>query len=144
QLFDTRLRVATSAGLDRHAVLFDRLSPDNMSDDETDRPRNHWPRTYRIIESRWQSLELKTFLRGLDALYRQGWERSRPRVRFAGAAPRIRIPQENGPKVDGLAPPGLWRNCYNEEWLRGLDADRRNALSIVEEEYDFSLRREVL
>ncbi|KAJ8454816.1 hypothetical protein ONZ51_g12806 [Trametes cubensis] len=143
ELYDSRLRVVALTGLERHMLLFTRLSPDNMSDDETDRPPFHRPRTYRIIESRWQSLALKTFLRGLDALYRQGWDRSRPRVRFAGAPPRVRIPQEGGPEADGLAPTGLWRNCYDKDWLRTLDADQRNTLEVIDDDYDFSLRREV-
>ncbi|KAI0653768.1 hypothetical protein C8Q70DRAFT_927064 [Cubamyces menziesii] len=143
QLYESRLRVIASTGLERHLLLFDRLTADNMSDDDTDRPAYHLPRTYRIIESRWQSLVLKTFLRGLDALYRQGvWDRSRPRVRFAGASPRVRIPQEGGPEADGCPAAGLWRNCYDEGWLRSLDADQRDVLAIIEEDYDFSLRRE--
>ncbi|KAJ8457610.1 hypothetical protein ONZ51_g11431 [Trametes cubensis] len=144
ELFNARLRVVAQTGLERHTLLFDRLTADNMSDDETDQPAYHWPTTYRIVESKWQSQELKTFLRGLDALYRQGWARSRTRVRLSnsnldGAKPRIRIPQEGGPEADGVPPIGLWRNCYDEGWLRGLAAEQRNALDIVEEDYEFSL-----
>ncbi|KAH9854807.1 hypothetical protein C2E23DRAFT_698627, partial [Lenzites betulinus] len=126
QLFDARLSIIMDTGLDRHLSLFERLSPCNMSGDETDGARRKLPMAYRIVESRWQSDALKTFMRALDAIYR-------------GNPPRTRISRPEGRVEDGYAPRGLWRNCYNEEWLQELAPYHLRALAIENDEYDFDL-----
>ncbi|KAI0827482.1 hypothetical protein BC628DRAFT_1318447 [Trametes gibbosa] len=117
QLYDARLSVIFSMGLSRHSVLFDKLSPRNMSGDETDGTTRKLPMAYRIIESRWQSDVFKTFMRALDAMYRQDWE----------------LPGGNERAT------GLWRNCYSEDWLCSLAPYQRRALNIIDASYDFDL-----
>ncbi|KAI0368827.1 hypothetical protein BV20DRAFT_947330 [Pilatotrama ljubarskyi] len=131
-------------GLERHAILFDRLEPQNMSGDETDGSRRKLPMAYRIIESRWQSDALKTFMRTLDAMYRGAWAKPGPGQRATGGnAPRTRVVRPGGPAEDGHAPVGLWRNCYDRDWLRGLQPYQRRALKIINADYDFDLTPEV-
>ncbi|KAH9846926.1 hypothetical protein C2E23DRAFT_742842 [Lenzites betulinus] len=140
KLFDTRLSVILERGLARHSLLFDRLLPQNMSGDETDGETRALPMVYRIVESRWQSIELKTFLRALDAKYRHGWEKPRPGQRATGGnPPRTRVLREGSRVEDGYAPAGLWRNCYDPDWLRGLEPYQRRALKIIGANYDFDM-----
>ncbi len=99
---------------------------------------------YRIIESRWQSLVFKIFLRALDAKYRAAWEKPKPGKRAVGGnPPRTRISRADGRSEDGYAPPGLWRNCYDSDWLRSLEPYQRRALRIVNSDYDFDLTPEL-
>ncbi|KAI0654539.1 hypothetical protein C8Q70DRAFT_925541 [Cubamyces menziesii] len=130
-------------GLERHSVLFDKLSPQNMSGDETDGPSRKLPMAYRIIEASWQSDALKTFFRALDVKYRRDWEKPKGLQRAKGGnAPRTRITRADGRIEVGYAPCGLWRNCYNEEWLRSLASYQKRALQIVNSDYDFDLTTE--
>ncbi|KAI0655860.1 hypothetical protein C8Q70DRAFT_896200, partial [Cubamyces menziesii] len=140
QLFDARVSVVFYMGLERHSVLFERLSPQNMSGDETDGPQRKLPMAYRIVEARWQSDALKTFFRALDAKYRRDWEKPKGLQRAKGGnPPRTRIARVNGRVEDGYAPRGLWRNCYNADWLRQLASYQRRALQVVDADYDFDL-----
>ncbi|EIW59759.1 uncharacterized protein TRAVEDRAFT_121182 [Trametes versicolor FP-101664 SS1] len=121
-------------GVDRHFALLTRLSPSNMSGDETE-AAEATRRTYRIIKARWQSAALRTFLRALDAKRRDLWENP-PQPRLWWNAPRIRVESANS-EEDGRAPIGLWRNCYDEEWLQALKPEQREALEVVDEDYNF-------
>ncbi|KAI0646433.1 hypothetical protein C8Q79DRAFT_926398 [Trametes meyenii] len=142
-LFDARLAVITEMGLERHMALFDRLLAQNMSGDETDGPQRKLPMIYRIIESRWQSAALKTFLRALDAMYRAAWVTPQPGQRATGGnAPRTRVVRSGGPIEEGYAPAGLWRNCYDQEWLRSLQPYQRRALKVMNADYEFDLTPE--
>ncbi|KAJ8457003.1 hypothetical protein ONZ51_g11788 [Trametes cubensis] len=142
-LFNARLTVILEMGLGRHLILFDRLLPQNMSGDETDGPRRVLPMTYRVVESRWQSVALKSFLRALDAMYREDWERPRHGQRAKGGnPPRTRLIRAGGPVEDGYAPVGLWRNCYDSEWLKNLPSYQRRALKIINADYDFDVTPE--
>ena len=91
--------------------------------------------SYHIIEAAWQSREFKICVRDLDFWnikdfddYGRGG--SRPRCHVAVQEPRV---------VDSPAPAGLWRNCYDPDWLRKLDAPRRRLLRIIDEDFDFTL-----
>ncbi|KAL1938668.1 hypothetical protein VTO73DRAFT_11483 [Trametes versicolor] len=136
RLFSNRLRVVELAGLQHHARLFERMNANNMSGDEWD--EESFPKIYRVVESRWQSNQLKTFLRALDGIYRNNWENSGGH-RLPGLPPRARGVNEGGPVEHGYPPIGLWRNCYDLVWLQGLQPAERDALSVIDEDYDFSL-----
>lgn len=141
---EARLAVVLEQGLSRHALLFDRLLPQNMSGDETDGPKRQLPMVYRVVESRWQSDVLKTFMRTLDVMYRTAWSQSTPGQRATrGNPPRTRIVRAGGRVEDGYPPAGLWRNCYDQQWLRGLQPYQRRALNIIQANYDFDITPEL-
>lgn len=136
QLFHARLRTVESVGLQQHAALFDRLNPQNMSGDEQD--GQVFPLRYRIIESRWQSSQLKTFLRELDAIHLKDRGLSES-VHLSGQLPRVRVVAEDSPVEDGYPAVGLWRNCYDSDWLQALQRSQRDTLGVIDEDYDFAL-----
>ncbi|KAH9831927.1 uncharacterized protein C8Q71DRAFT_714643, partial [Rhodofomes roseus] len=125
--------------LTRHAVLFKKLRPIHMSGDETDGPVKLHPGAYRIVDARWQSLELKTFLRALDAMYREDWAMPVGARATSGNPPRHRTEQDARTE-EGIAPVGMWRNCYDEGWLNSLKAHVLDSLRVIDEDYDFNLK----
>ncbi|OJT09988.1 hypothetical protein TRAPUB_13528 [Trametes pubescens] len=125
--------------LRRHACLFERLSAVNMSGDETDGSQVHHPPVYRIVIAVWQSLELRTFLWILDLWYIERWENPPHGRRTGGNPPRTRVLRGDSKRVRGVAPVGLWRNCYNAEWLATLSGWEVDLLEIVDEDYPFGL-----
>ncbi|OJT15389.1 hypothetical protein TRAPUB_8056 [Trametes pubescens] len=142
-LHESRLCVIVSMdmGLERHYLLFQHLLPQNMSGDETDGPPGlprKTPMLYRIVEALWQSAALKAFLRALDVMYREDWGKRAP----GGNPPRTRVLREDGRVEEGHPPEGLWRNCYDQEWLQSLRPYRRRALRIIDADYDFDLTPE--
>ena len=87
----------------------------------------------------WMSDELRNFLRALDRLHIWDFETKILRSRAGGSAPRERV--EANPIRSELGNPakGLWRNCYNPDWLATLKPHEYRALRIIEEDYDFTL-----
>ncbi|KAI0753045.1 hypothetical protein C8Q80DRAFT_1097709, partial [Daedaleopsis nitida] len=125
--------------LGEHRKLFSILRPIHMSGDETDGPVKEHPPRFRIVEARWQSLELKTFLRALDALYREIWAKPAGTRVTSGNAPRVRLERPDARIEDGIAPIGLWKNCYDHAWLRSLRPHVRESLKIINTDYAFTL-----
>lgn len=111
-----------------------------MSADETAGEEKAHPPVYDIVEARWQSLELKTFLRALDRMYREDWASPIGERASSGSAPRVRRESLDPRVEDGIAPIGLWRNCYDAEWLASLQPHEIEHLDILDKDYDFSLR----
>lgn len=122
-----------------HKTLFSKLRPMHMSGDETDGPAKTHPPTFRIVEARWQSLELKTFLRMLDALYREIWAKPIGNRATSGNPPRHRVERRDGRSEDSVAPVRLWRNCYDAAWLKSLRPHVRNSLEIIDSDYNFAI-----
>ncbi|KAI9057515.1 hypothetical protein FKP32DRAFT_1583582 [Trametes sanguinea] len=120
--------------LNQHKRLFSMLRPVHMSGDETDGPKKTYPPTFRIVEARWQSLAFKLFLRALDGLYREMWAKPVGDRATSGNPPWVRIQLE-----EGIAPIGLWRNCYDRDWLMSLRPHVRESLNIIDEDYNFAL-----
>ncbi|EIW65127.1 uncharacterized protein TRAVEDRAFT_108669 [Trametes versicolor FP-101664 SS1] len=141
QSYRDRRFVVLYLGEGRHKVLFERLSAANMSEDETDGDAVEHPPVYRIVIAEWQSEEFKLFLWALDALYRIHWKAPPASRCKSGNPPRTRVLREGAgcKTIPGTAAPGLWRNCYNPEWLRKLKAHDLAELDIQEGIYDFSL-----
>ena len=107
-----------------------------MSGDETDcDARQESLPTYRIVESRWQSDDLKAFMRSLDDMYRD----NQGETTSDGNSLHARIARVNARVEEGFAPRGLWRNCYNADWLRKLPQHKKRALKIKDTDYDFDL-----
>ena len=112
-----------------------------MSGDETDgETKEHFPK-FRIIPSFWQSLELQTFLWAIDAVYRDLWAAPIGKRATAGNPPRYRTSGGRNPIMEdiSIAPIGLWRNCYNPDFLASLKPHVRSFLRIIDSDYDFSL-----
>ncbi|KAI9060537.1 hypothetical protein FKP32DRAFT_1577556, partial [Trametes sanguinea] len=125
--------------LNQHKRLLSMLRPVHMSGDETDGPTKTHPPTFRIVEARWQSLTLKLFLRALDDLYREMWAKPVGDRATSGNPPRIRVQRPGGRVEEGIAPIGLWRNCYDRDWLKSLRPHVRESLNIIDEDYNFTL-----
>lgn len=116
-----------------------RLRPIHMSGDETDGPQKTHPPVFRIVEARWQSLELKIFLRTLDRLYREHWAAPIGQRATSGNAPRDRREHPDSRVEDGVAPIGLSRNCYDYAWLKTIKPHVRESLQVKDNDYDFSI-----
>lgn len=109
-----------------------------MSGDETDDgKKRHWP-VFTIIDAQWQSDELKALFRGLDRHYIHDWKIARriagkkKRRRSSGNPPRVRVVKPDGKVEDGVAPRGLWRNCYNPAWLATLMPHELEELEMID------------
>lgn len=118
------------------------LSPVHMSGDETDGNCKTHPRKFRIINARWQSAQLKAFLRSLDKLYRKDWENGCGRRAVPGGEPRVRFETPDSKSVNSSVPSGLWRNCYDDKWMGKQKEVFIEELCIIEEEYDFTISGE--
>ena len=108
-----------------------------MSGDETDGEKTP-DSNYRIIVSKWQSQELRNFLWTIDARYRHDWEHPTHRRAMGGNRPRTRVLRP-GYSEDGIAPIGLWKNCYDNDWLAEQPPYVVRELEIIDEDYNFSL-----
>lgn len=124
--------------LKKHFILFSKLEPVHMSGDESDGPRC-LPQNYSIVNALWQSDELKLFLRNIDALYKDKWAHPIGKRATSGNLPRMRIEHPNARCENTPAPIGLWRNCYNANWLRDLPQYAQNDLRVIETDYSFDL-----
>lgn len=109
-----------------------------MSGDETDGDTKEHPAVFRIIITRWQSIELRNFLFLLDQIYRSDWKQPHNRRATPGNQPRVRLIRQDATVEDGVAPIGLWRNCYDQHWLQAQPPHMQRELEIVEEPYDFN------
>ncbi|KAI0362866.1 hypothetical protein BV20DRAFT_984170 [Pilatotrama ljubarskyi] len=136
-LFTGRVATLRELGLYNHLILLHRISVRGMSDDEADVHEGRSVFTYRIIRSAWQSLALRTFLRMIDVLHTETWQRANPRT-LRWTSPRIRYESGESRVEEGRPPIGLWRNCYDATWLAGLTPEQVLELDIVDEDYDFS------
>ena len=105
-----------------------------MSGDETDGPEKTHPPVWRIVIAKWQSEQLRNFLWALDRMYREDWGRKR----VGGNPPRVRIIRENS-EEEGYPAHGLWRNCYDEDWLAKQPGYVLEELEILDQDYDFTL-----
>lgn len=115
------------------------LAAANMSGDETDGDKVTFPPVYRIVITEWQSLELRTCLWRMDSKYINYWCAPGPvKRRVSGNPIRVRVIREDSRTVPGVAPIGLWRNCYNPDWLAKLEDWEVELLEIVDEPYDFT------
>jgi hypothetical protein len=124
--------------LRRHASLIERMGKNGVSSDESDSETGSPAKAFRIISPTWRSLELKTFLRGLDPLV---LDRARPIIgerKRRGQPPRLRIlrtPEDQNDLVP--APRGLPRNCYATDWYEDLPGWAQRALLVEDHDHDF-------
>ncbi|PIL35031.1 hypothetical protein GSI_02818 [Ganoderma sinense ZZ0214-1] len=143
-LYKWRLEILVKLRLDHHLVLFDDIEAAHLSSDEpafgTDDRQSQF-KLYYIIEAAWQSQDFKKFVWALDQWYLYY---ARPKVGMkqrGGNLPRVReaLPKGKARVVDSIAPRGLWRNCYDEDWLKNLKVSEREDLNMRDEDYDFTL-----
>ncbi len=92
-------------------------------------------RVYHITEALWQSRSYKTFMRGIDSLRNA----KRTKDKTGGNSPRLRVELREPRTVNSKAPKGLWRNCYDENWLKNLPPHEYNVLEIIDDLYEFNL-----
>ncbi|KAA1478724.1 hypothetical protein DENSPDRAFT_753694, partial [Dentipellis sp. KUC8613] len=92
---------------------------------------------YRVIRARWMSQQLIDFLRHLDVVYRRHYRNPIGAHTKSGNGPRVRRSPLR--TETGHPPPGLWRNCYDSDWLASLDSWERRDLGIVDEDYEFDV-----
>ncbi|KAI0323122.1 hypothetical protein GY45DRAFT_1212616, partial [Cubamyces sp. BRFM 1775] len=141
QSFVTREAVLVDNGWDRHLKLFSLLKAEDMSGDETDRDQNGkkiHPPSFTVEELRWPSDQYKTFMCKLDESRYDSWKSPTVGGGYRGGnGPRTR--RRRGKFVDTPAPKGLYRNCYDQAWLRKLKQPHLRALHVIDEDYDFSL-----
>ncbi|KAI0650184.1 hypothetical protein C8Q79DRAFT_901495 [Trametes meyenii] len=130
--------------LPKHAMLLRRMGPVHMSDDETDGDEVKHQAKYRIVISEWQSEALRNFLWTLDRLWREHWAKPTHQWRTPGNMPRLRRLRPDSKTKPGEAPPGLWRNCYDIEWLKTLKPFEREQLDVLDADYDFSIPKPIL
>ncbi|EIW80331.1 hypothetical protein CONPUDRAFT_73479 [Coniophora puteana RWD-64-598 SS2] len=121
-------------------VLDVRVRRNVMSDDETDPETpsgSKTPKNFRIIRLAWRSEEFTIFLRTLDDLYLDDWRNPIDRRATPGNPPRTRL-ESDGFTLKNV-PKGLYRNCYDADYLAGLHEWERAMLNIIEEDYDFEI-----
>ncbi|KAL1937984.1 hypothetical protein VTO73DRAFT_12734 [Trametes versicolor] len=130
---------------DQHALLLSKFKPRHMSGDEAETSTDRLKGNYIIIEAEWQSLALRIFLRLLDQLFLAHALSVHGKDDSGGLKrPRTRTAKPNGPTEDSPAAKGLWRNCYNPEWLNKQKPHVIRGLGIIEEDYDFTLDMKAL
>ncbi|KAH9909429.1 uncharacterized protein BXZ73DRAFT_59520, partial [Epithele typhae] len=139
QILEHRNVVVVRIAIRRHILLFSMLSPCHMSGDETDGDVKQHPPVFRIILARWQSVAMRAFLWKLDAIYRADWAAPSVIRTTPGNPPRHRVFNQHSRVVEGRAPVGLCRNCYDAEWLQSLRPHIRDALQVIDKDYDFTL-----
>lgn len=130
--------------LDHHLILFANLDPAHLSSDEPAFGTNDKQaqfKLYYIIEAAWQSPAFKKFVCALDQWYLY---HSRPKVGMkqrGGNLPHIReeLPKGKACVIDSIAPCRLWRNCYDEDWVKNLKVSEREDLNMIDDDYDFML-----
>jgi hypothetical protein len=119
----------------------DKMGRAGVSSDESDSEAGsskHSANAFWIISPTWRSPQLATFLRGLDPIV---IVQTQPRVgerKRRGQPPRLRkLPDPERFNDSVLAPPGLPRNCYNNEWYDKLPQWAKNQVSATDEDYNF-------
>ncbi len=58
---------------------------------------------------------------------------------MSGNQLRVRLERTDGRTEDGVAPIGLWRNCYDSSWLKSLRPHVRKSLNAIKSDYRFTL-----
>ena len=115
------------------------MSGDEAVMETSEEDRRVHPQVYHIVEAAWQSREFKTFARDLEVWNIDDWRLTGGGRLPGGSSPRKRIALEKPRVVNSRAPRGLWRNCYNSQWLKKLSNPQRQLLNIVDEDFDFTL-----
>ncbi|KAK7450520.1 hypothetical protein VKT23_012851 [Stygiomarasmius scandens] len=133
------LRRTNPAGMENVEAAFDYLGHDAMSGDETDnaRPRGQGPRKASnkrhvrraITVLEWRSRELGDLLHQLDACHLASRHEGEGRY-GRGAFPDERFRSLRKERYLFFPPKGLPVNFYDAAWLRKLDDEDRQALSV--------------
>ncbi len=143
QTYKVRVKVIDNHNFINHVELFEMLQPCHMSGDEAvvaeEDDRQLLPHVFHIVEAAWQSKEFKVFVRTLDDWNIEDQRQKTGESQSGGNCPRRRIEKADPSVVNSRAPIGLWRNCYDEEWLRSLKPHVRERLNIIPDDYNFSL-----
>ncbi|PIL24700.1 hypothetical protein GSI_12586 [Ganoderma sinense ZZ0214-1] len=120
-----------------HVQMWLLLEPGNMDGDEPEGgQKKKFPVVFNILRPKWASQELCNYWWSLDAEYRTHYGNPTHERATRGNPPRDRVLPENSVE-DGVVPFGLWRNCYDQEWLESLQPHLRQELEIIAEDFDF-------
>ncbi|KAJ3507456.1 hypothetical protein NMY22_g16924 [Coprinellus aureogranulatus] len=123
-----------------HAVLIERAGRNSVSDEETDEEKvggESIPILKKVIPA-WRSIEFGNLYQEIDEVAREMRSSSLGKRRKpSGVGPLLRS-RKGGKKTEEHAPPaGLWRNCFDEDWLALKRGWELTALAIIEKDYDF-------
>jgi hypothetical protein len=105
-------------------------SDESATDDET----SH--KAFRRISPVWRSEALQGFMWALDTVIRANRIPKIGHRSIRGAEPRRRL-FGSSKNLDAIAPPGLPRNCYHEDWLRTLTPSQLRMLELKDVIYKF-------
>ncbi|KAL7281629.1 hypothetical protein ACG7TL_004946 [Trametes sanguinea] len=143
-LCKSRHLVLLLCNMPQHLLLLNCMRPRHMSHDETNGPVEKYQAVYRIILAAWQSEELHQFLWMLDGLWREHWAKPDNQRRKAGNMPQKRVLHKDSKTEPGEAPIGLWRNCYDPQWIDTLRPYQRDRLEMMPSDYDFTIPSSLL
>lgn len=125
-----------------HAELFDLILASHMSGDVPVliNGKVKYPREFKIVDAEWQSQVLRDFFTTLDAMHRETFHYPVGDRLPGGNQPRVRT-RPSVPEYDSksAAPIGLWRNCYDEQWLAKLPPHLITELRIKPTDYNFTI-----
>ena len=128
--------MADDPTLQRHIPLVNYLSTQCVSSDKSEdetRRMIDYPRVY----PRWRSRQLANILYKADAVAASNASIPIGMRKKAGTQLRSR-PHSHKYNETAPAPPGLFRNCYDAEWLLGLPSHIQKQLKVQDIDYNFN------
>ncbi|KIJ11050.1 hypothetical protein PAXINDRAFT_16012 [Paxillus involutus ATCC 200175] len=103
--------------------------------------RRNKSRTFDRVTPTWRSSQLMVFMWRLDEVVERMKGPEFGKRKKAGNQMRNRIPSDKT-NPEAVAPKGLPKNCYNEDWLAGLYRSQREMLNIRDKDYEFGIEDE--
>jgi hypothetical protein len=103
--------------------------------------RRNKSRTFDRVTPTWRSSQLTAFMWRLDEVVECMKGPEFGKRKKAGNQMRNRIPSDKT-NPEAVAPKGLPKNCYDEDWLAGLYRSQREMLNIRDEDYEFGIEDE--
>ena len=142
QLVNGRVEtVVDSPDLAVHCHLVSLAGRNSMSDEETDYEEIEGTRTTVLakVTPDWRSEEFGELYQFID-LRRDDMKKSGiGRRRATNGRNLLRVRKPSRTTAAHPPPPGLWRNCFEKDWLRKRRPWELAALKVVDEDYDFEV-----
>ncbi|KAI0683653.1 hypothetical protein BC835DRAFT_1295422, partial [Cytidiella melzeri] len=122
-----------------HLFYLAKMEAVHMSADESGGEGAQHPPVYHYTPPAWQSEQLRLFFEELDQQYREHWLRPSGRRRSAGNPPRVRVRSAKDADFEAVAPRGLPRCFYNQEWVVRLKPWQVSDLDIDDVDFDLAM-----